>query len=183
MLHLEIKTMQNNQETEPLPQRPDINVAKVEQGEQVGITSDMLPWLTDADIELHTVRVTTLDGLTFNYGSVVKGNHSIEHIASQVTAKDSEHSEEAMFKSLPYIFDGKMPPNIDRVHGVDAAWPIFKVAKKGPDAPRLFFAWFRGESGEPVVLKLAIAKHKKQDETYAVMQGRGSHRKRDGRNR
>lgn len=176
--------MTNEQsKTEQLPQRPDLAIETIKPANAIMVTDDQLPWITDSELTIPTVGITTIEGLQFRYGSVVKGNGSIEDIAGQVPPKDSASAEETMFKSLPHLFDMQLPPNIDRVGNVSAAWPVFKVTKKGPDAPRLLFTWYADEAGTPVVLKLAITKHKKQSEMFAVLQKKSSHRKHDGRSR
>jgi hypothetical protein len=57
--------------------------------------------------------------------------------------------------------------------------PVFKVAKKGPDAPRLYFSWLKTDE-DPIVLKLAVVQHKKQDELRSLMQRGAKRRKHDG---
>lgn len=164
------------------PQRPDINVETIKQAVPAKISQNQLPWITSSELEIPLVRVLTTDGVAFRYGSAVKGNGSIERLADKVEVPKSVSAEQVMFKSLPMLFEGRMAPNIDRDTNTDAAWPIFKVSKKGADAPRLFFTWFSDEQG-PVVVKLAIAQHKKQQELIGILRNTSNRRKRDGRGR
>jgi len=162
-------------------QRPEVNIESVVPGDPAMLTAEQLPWMTSDLFEMPTVRVRMADGTEFSYGSAVSANGSVEKLAHEVPVEQSRQTEEAMFKALPFLFDGKLPPNIKREITIGSDLTIFKVARKGNDVPRLLFTWFQGEQG-PTVVKLGIAKHKKQMELQSVMTGKAQ-RKHDGGSR
>ncbi len=174
---------EQNTQIETTPQRPDLNVEAIEPGKSILLTPEQLPWITKNEIVVPTVLVHTTEGLTFRYGSTVGAHSSVERLAHQVQPPQSISAERTMFKSLPFLFKGKKPPHIDHVSDINAAWPVSKVAKVGADAPRLFFTWFNDDKNQPVVLKLAIAGHKKQDELLGVLRHTSVRRHKDGRSR
>jgi hypothetical protein len=167
--------------TNPQLQRPDLGIETVSHADPILVSDEQFPWLNSSVMEVPTVSVK-LSGLdtTFRYGSIVDGNGSVEKIARDVPSQASSNAEMGMFKGLEMVLKRQMAPNLEFVVGLDTGLPVYKTTKRGPDAARLYVAMLKDDSGEPVVLKLAIAQHKKQEQLYSLLRSGSTRRKKDG---
>lgn len=163
-------------------QRPDLGIETVEQSSTFRLPADAMPWLGNEPIDLHTVAVK-IDNFErpIRFGSVIGESNSIRKLATMVPEQQSRSAEQGMFKGLVSLLSNQPSPNIDRVVEVDSTLPIFKTTKSGKDVARLFFALTSDHDGTPVVVKVGIAQHKKQQELYGVLGHNTSHRRKKKR--
>ncbi len=168
----------------PRLQRPDLGIETVTPSGDLTVTNGEFPWLTDESLEIPTVSVK-LQGVeqAFRYGSLIGGNSSVAKLAAEVPDEQSHSAEAGLFKALPALLGNMPAPNIESaVSYVDSVWPVLKVAKRGRDAARLYFSIITKEGQDPVVLRLGIAQHKKQQALQGTLsQTKGNkRRKHDG---
>ena len=175
-------------EIQPTPetehQRPDIGIVEViNDSQKVKFDEGSFPWLPNTS-EVQTAQVTLDTGDKFRYGSLVGEHERMIKFASQVSEVESHKAEIGLFKALPQILDKEnadLPKNIDIVPGyvgIDGA-TLYKVAKQGKNAARLYFTMLRDKTGITVV-KLGIAPHDKQVAMQNVMSGSKTRQKHDG---
>jgi len=169
-------------ETPEQSQRPDIGVESVSPAEPVTVSAEQYPWLSEDKVEVPTVEVRLEEaGVTFRYGSLVGGNNNIERIADDVPPQLSSAAERCMFKGLSMVLQSQRTSTVECVPYTDSPATVYKTTNKGNDAPRLFFSVTTDETGRSVVLKLAVATHKKQQQLLGVIGGGGRRRqKKDG---
>lgn len=165
-------------------QRQDIGVIDVvNDGRVVAFEEGSFPWLPNTS-EVQTAKVTLDTGDKFRYGSLVGEHERMIKFASQVSDVESHKAEIGLFKAIPQILDkesAELPKNIDIVPsfiGIEGV-TMYKVAKQGKNAARLYFTLLRDKSGVTVV-KLGIASHDKQVAMQNIMSGRKSRQKHDG---
>lgn len=164
-------------------QRPDLGVETITQADAITVTKEQFPWISENATEVPTVSVLLEDGETsFRYGSLVGGSHALEKLADDVPPQQSKNAEQGMFKALSALLNGQQAPSVDRMtQYVAGDMPVYKTAKKGADVARLYFAITTDEEGQPVVFKLGVAQHKKQDSLLALLKNKpGEKRKKDG---
>lgn len=165
-------------------QRQDVGIVEVVNDQKrVSFAEGTFPWLPDTS-EVHTAEITLDTGDKFRYGSLVGESDQLVKYADKVSDVESHKSEIGLFKALPQLLAkdcAELPKNIDIVPGyigIDGA-KLYKVAKQGRNAARLYFTLLRGDSGITVV-KLGIAPHDKQIAMQNVMSGRKTRQKHDG---
>lgn len=173
--------MTASQEQQTSLQRPDLGVELVIPADPIEISQKQLPWMTGEILSIPTVLVHCEDGTEFRFGSAVKANHTVEKLADKVSVDHSQSVERGLFKALPAWIKGQDAPNIDHV-AVGSELKVNKVAKRGKDAPRLYFARVDDkETGVPTILKLAIVMHNDQSKLMGVLTGnKGQRQKHDG---
>jgi hypothetical protein len=157
-------------DTQPTLQRPDLGIESVKSAASWHVKGEDYPWITQAMVEVPTVLVR-LQGLEvpFRYGSLVSANHSVEKIADDVPLKHSINGEQGMFKALPNLLTQQNTPTLESIQIPNSKTTILKTTKQGPDVARFFFTVGKDENGLPVVLKIGIAPHKKQEELINVL--------------
>lgn len=183
LLDIKNKKPMTEQEIPKTLQRPDLGVETIAQADAIQVSKEQFPWISDDVTEVPTVHVLLEDGDTsFRYGSLVGGNHAIEKLADDVPPQQSKNAEQGMFKALASLLNGRSAPSVDRMtQYVSGDMPVYKTAKKGADVARLYFAITSDENGQPVVFKLGVAQHKKQDSLLAILKNKpGDKRKKDG---
>ncbi len=171
------------QETLKILQRPDLGVEAIAQAEPITVSREHFPWLSSEQMDVPTVHVKLEDGTTqFRYGSLVGCNPGTEKLAAEVPPQQSKNAEQGMFKALAALLNGQHATSVDSMSQYVAGdIPVFKTAKKGADVSRLYFAVTSDTDGQPLVFKLGVAKHKKQDSLLAILKGTpGEKRKKDG---
>ena len=171
------------QETEK--QIPNLGIESIKNDQElIQLPDGTLPWI-DGEIDIPTASIELESGDSIRYGSAVGLHSGIEKLAKKVSPEQSQSAELGLFKSIPAILEGSsLPPNIDRVPsyvGLDTSIPIFKVAKQGRNAARLYFTIIQDDNSGPHVLKLGISPHDKQIALQNIMNGKkGSRQKHDG---
>jgi hypothetical protein len=168
------------QETPPQLQRPELGIETIaETTHSVAVTQEHYPWLTTESLDVPLVRVKLAELETeFLYGSMVSGNHSVAKLASEVPPQQSASADQAMFKGLTMLLQKGTAPNLESVAYVDSKSPLYKTTKRGHDVARLFFTVINGET--PVVLRVGIASHKKQEALTGILNRSAKRRKKDG---
>lgn len=164
------------------PQRPDLGIELVTPAEPLSVSRKMFPWISEQELEISTVGVK-LEGVEqpFRYGSLVGASNGVEKIARDVPPQNSDNAEQGMFKALNMMLRGETVPTVEIVPDLAEGVTVFKTTKHGRDVARLFFTLFKDENGEPVVLRLGIAPHKKQEAMVNVMrQNKNNRQKKDG---
>lgn len=163
-------------------QRPDLGIEAVSPAAPVAVTDEQYPWLSEARIDVPTVEIRLANsGSTLRYGSAVGGNNALARIADDVPSQHSASAERSMFKGLSMLLQGQRTSTVEYVPYTGSVVPVYKTTNKGADAPRLFFSISTDDSGNPVVIKLGIATHKKQQQLLGVLKGdSGKRRKKDG---
>lgn len=175
------KQISQIQTTETELQRPDLGIESVTSGEPILASTEDFPWVAQEGM-VDTAHVTLEDGTEFQYGSLIGLSSSLAKIASDVPEQASINAEQGLFKSLPTILQNGFHPNIDSVPDALSSTPMFKVAKSGRDAPRLFFTIVppETEGGLQTVLRVGIASHKKQGSLASLVTARGKRNYGDG---
>lgn len=135
-----------------------------------------LPWVSEIK-PLHVAEITLETGDSVGYCSAISLHNGITKIARKVPDQQSTSAEAGLFKSLPVLLadSNNLPPNIDTVPsytGVESDGMIYKVAKQGRNAARLYFMITNDRKGAPVVVKLGIASHDKQVELQSLFSGK-----------
>jgi hypothetical protein len=174
------------EETVPF-QRPDVGIAEIVNDQlRVSLSETRFPWIPEVE-SVQTAEVTLETGERFRYGSLVGEHGSMIKFAKSVSSEESHKSEIGLFKALPEIIrpnNANLPKNIDIVPGfvgIEGA-TIYKVAKQGRNAARLYFTILPAskESPVPLVVKLGIAPHDKQIAMQNIMSGNRTRQKHDG---
>jgi hypothetical protein len=174
--------IQQNSATEY--QRQDIGIVDVINDQfNVQFPEGSLPWLPDTS-EVSTAKVTLDTGDKFRYGSLIGQSDQLVKFAEKVSDVESHKAEIGLFKALPQLLakdSTSMPKNIDLVPsflGIEGA-KLYKVAKQGKNAGRLYFTLIHGATGVTVV-KLGLTPHDKQVAMQNIMSGRKNRQKHDG---
>jgi hypothetical protein len=173
-------------ETESQLQIPNLGIEVIRNDQEIlEIPENTFPWI-EGKVEVPTALVELETGETIRYGSLVGHHNGIEKIASKVTTEQSESAQRGLFKALPEMLHvgSSMPVTIDFVNnynGINSSYTVYKVAKQGNNAARLFFAVLDSGSEQPTVLKLGIAPHDKQMALINIMnKTKGGRQKHDG---
>ncbi len=162
-------------------QRPDLAIEEVVgPAKQYELSHETFPWIDKEGITLPLIEIVLADcRRSVHYGSAVSGNATLTRIADKVSEQNSIAAEQSMFRGLPAILENRTAPNINAVTTVAAEAPVFKTTKRGNNVPRIFFTVLEADSSRPIVVKLAVADHKKQQQVYGVM-GQGAARRKKG---
>jgi hypothetical protein len=165
-------------------QRPDVGIVEVINDQKlISFERGTFPWIPDVD-KVPTAQITLDTGDVFRYGSLVGQSSQMIKYAEKVSDEESHKAEIGLFKALPQLLakdSAELPKNIDIVPsytGIEGA-KLYKVAKQGKNAGRLYFTLIHGKSGVTVV-KLGLAQHDKQVAMQNYMSGNRSRQKHDG---
>lgn len=161
------------------PQRPDLGIMEVRGPcSEITLSRDDFPWLSDPESNLPLTEMSLVDtNRVIRYGSAVSGNKTLAKLASRVTQQSSINAERSMFKALPAIFENQTAPNVNSVTTAQGTANIFKTTKIGNNVPRIFFTILESASDKPIVVKIGVATHAKQQQVYGILTGSDLRRK------
>lgn len=167
---------------EIVAQRPDLDIQEVRgPSDEIIMTREEFPWLSSAKACLPLTELVLIDqGQAIRYGSAVSENGTLKRLASRVNEQGSISAERSMFKALPAILKNETAANVNAVTVAQGSASVLKTTKRGNNIPRIFFTLLERDSDKPIVVKLAVANHKDQQQVYSVLTGSKLQRKKDG---
>lgn len=161
-------------------QRPDLEIQEVRgPTSSIAVTHEDFPWISQ-EVDLPLTEIVLVDkARVIRYGSAVSENRTLKKLASKVSEQGSINAERSMFKALPAILSNATAPNVNAVTNAQGEANILKTTKIGNNIPRIFFTMLEPASDKPVVVKLAIANHKHQQQAYGIFTGSNLRRKKN----